>query len=357
MNEKLIENSLLSFILGDVYGLPFEFKSRKDMKFLSSEYILNIPNDHIRRGFHKQLPGTWSDDTSLMLVTIHSLNKKPFNIYLYYQDMLSWLYGDNFNCNKEEPFDIGYSTQKRLRQFKTTDFCWFNYKILEFPDEDYNGNGALMRILPLAFIFKKEDAIEDIYKAIKYYGAITHNHHYSYISCLIYILFAKKLFEGIEKFQAYKEVKEEVSNFIFNKFEIYYSKRILNKKFLDRNSQVKTFMRILKDNIYEYSESEIYSTGFVLDTLEAVFWSILNFNSWEECIVNSIKLGDDTDTIGALTGGLAGLIYEKHDILQLMDKVRNKEIIFETIKKFIYNKPFLLPVKGYFELYSLLEDF
>ena len=67
--------------------------------------------------------------------------------------------------------------------------------------------------------------------------------------------------------------------------------------------------RILNKNINEYPLDEIKSTGFVIDTLEATLWVLLNTNSYNQSIIGAINLGNDTDTVGACVGGLAGIYY------------------------------------------------
>ncbi|MBC8112402.1 MAG: ADP-ribosylglycohydrolase family protein, partial [Verrucomicrobia bacterium] len=61
--------------------------------------------------------------------------------------------------------------------------------------------------------------------------------------------------------------------------------------------------------IYEYVASEISSSGYVLHSLEASFWCLLNSNSYEETVLKAVNLGSDTDTTAAIAGGLAGLYY------------------------------------------------
>ena len=56
-------------------------------------------------------------------------------------------------------------------------------------------------------------------------------------------------------------------------------------------------------------ENEIKSSGYVVDTLEAAVWCLINSNSYKEAVLKAVNLGDDTDTVGAVTGGLAGLFY------------------------------------------------
>lgn len=69
--------------------------------------------------------------------------------------------------------------------------------------------------------------------------------------------------------------------------------------------ELQHFDRLLINNIAEVPEADIYSSGYVIDTLEASFWCLLNTHSYRE----AVNLGMDTDTTAAVTGGLAGLYY------------------------------------------------
>lgn len=51
-----------------------------------------------------------------------------------------------------------------------------------------------------------------------------------------------------------------------------------------------------------------------MDTLEAAIWCILNTKNYRECVLMSVNLGKDTDTVAAVAGGLAGLYYGYDDI-------------------------------------------
>ena len=53
----------------------------------------------------------------------------------------------------------------------------------------------------------------------------------------------------------------------------------------------------------------VRTTGYVVDTLEAVFWLVFNENTYEKTVLKAVNLGGDTDTIAALAGGCAGVIY------------------------------------------------
>lgn len=64
----------------------------------------------------------------------------------------------------------------------------------------------------------------------------------------------------------------------------------------------------------EVSEGQINSGGYVVDTIEAAIWCLLNTTSYRECVLKAINLGADTDTTGAVAGGLTGLYYGYEDI-------------------------------------------
>jgi ADP-ribosylglycohydrolase len=74
-------------------------------------------------------------------------------------------------------------------------------------------------------------------------------------------------------------------------------------------TEIKLFDRLLKDNIQDLAEEQIRSSGYVLDTLEASVWCLLTTTSYKEAVLKAVNLGQDTDTTGAVTGGLAGLLY------------------------------------------------
>ena len=80
--------------------------------------------------------------------------------------------------------------------------------------------------------------------------------------------------------------------------------------------EIQLFDRILKNNIADYPENEIESSGYVLHSLEASFWCFLNFNTYEGSVLKAVNLGGDTDTTAAITGGLAGMYYGIDNIPQ-----------------------------------------
>lgn len=85
---------------------------------------------------------------------------------------------------------------------------------------------------------------------------------------------------------------------------------------------------MLSGKIKKFPEKEIKTTGYVIYTLEASIWSLMNTNSFEKCVLQAVNLGEDTDTTAAVAGGLAGIFYGRKAIPQkwLRNLVRLEDI-------------------------------
>lgn len=294
-----IKNSILGFAIGDAFGVPYEFKERNSFK--CTGMIKSNENS-----YHGVLPkGTWSDDTSLMLCVLDSLREKDEkNQYeIFCNNVIGWKDRGIFTATGIA-FDIGTSCNLGISYMK-------HGKVNKSANDiKSNGNGGLMRILPLCFLTYSNN--EEILKKIEIFNSFSHNHIISNIGCLIYILIAKSLL----KTNNIKSALKEAINNIEDKYKIeeyinIWSLEILNKK-----------------------ENEVKSSGYIVDTLEACIYSLNNSRTYKEAILKAINLGDDTDTIGALTGGLAGLNYPIPFIYKYNLK-RSKEII--KLSQEVYN--------------------
>ena len=78
-------------------------------------------------------------------------------------------------------------------------------------------------------------------------------------------------------------------------------------------------------------EIEINSSGYVVDTLEAAIWCLLNSDSYKECVLKAVNLGNDTDTVGAVVGGLAGIYYGSDNIPKEWLEVLSKRDYIEAL--------------------------
>lgn len=240
-------------------------------------------------GTHHQPIGTWSDDSSLAFCLAESLCT-DYDLNDIAKNFVKWYSADLWTPHGRV-FDIGIATTHAIQNIvkgHQPELCG------GFSESD-NGNGSLMRILPLVYYLQKEKDIEVIYKKVKEVSSITHAHFRSVFACFIYVVYCLEILKDKDKFEAYKEMQNVVAKFLeskeFNPIEIGL------------------FERILKNDISAYPENEIHSSGYVLHSLEASFWCFLNSDSYEETVLKAVNLGEDTDTTGAIAGGLAGIYY------------------------------------------------
>ena len=88
------------------------------------------------------------------------------------------------------------------------------------------------------------------------------------------------------------------------------------------------------DDYKEITAEEIKSSGYVVDTLEAAIWCLLTTKSYKDCVLKAVNLGDDTDTVAAVAGGLAGALYGYDSIPQeWLQKLKRADYIEDMCKK------------------------
>lgn len=299
--KNTIKSGLFGVAVGDALGVPVEFKSRENLKKNPVEDMLGYMS-------WNQPPGTWSDDSSLAFCTAESLCK-GFDIEDMAQTFVKWMQEGYWGAH-HKVFDIGGSTRYSLARVVNGESARFSGNFFE---ED-NGNGSLMRILPLVFYLQNENDIEVIYQKVKEVSSITHAHFRSVFACFIYVIYCLEILKDKDKFECYKNMQLVLSEFL------------KDKSF--NSVEIGLFDRILKNDISKYDESEIRSSGYVLHSLEASFWCFLNSDSYGETVLKAVNLGDDTDTTGAIAGGLAGIYFGLDDIPQkwIDDLARTNDI-------------------------------
>ncbi len=303
-----IKGGIFGVAVGDALGVPYEFLDRNQMDKKPAR-------DMIGYGTHNQPEGTWSDDSSLTFCLMDSLCN-GYDLHDIATKFSDWFYG-NLWTPRGYVFDIGITTKDAIYQFKrgmTPDLCGGL-------DEYSNGNGSLMRILPLVYYLKDETDINKRYDVIKRVSSITHGHLRSVFSCFVYIEYALQLLKEKDKCEAYLYVKKPILDFaIQNEF---------NPK------EIQLFARILEEDISKQDRFNIKGTGYVLRSLEASFWCLLNSDSYFEAVLKAVNLGEDTDTTAAITGGLAGIYYGYHNIPETWKlQLARFEDIEELIERF-----------------------
>lgn len=313
MDKNKIKSSLLGFIVGDSLGVPYEFLSRETMRKIPATKMVG-------GGTWDQPVGTWSDDTSMVLCTLDSLSL-GYNLSDFGFSFDSWLFWNN-NTPHGVVFDCGNQTRQSLSRIHS--LISEKKQITPLPpttDETQNGNGSLMRILPFGF-YLQNHPIEERWKIINEVSSITHPHIRSVIGCFIYSELVKDLIMDGDKENSYTKMKEQVSKFLKDRVP---------------QTEIDLYRRILKSNISYLKEDELQATPYVIYTLESVLWCFLGNDNFKESVLTGINLGGDTDTIGALTGGLCGIIYndipeEWIDLIVKKDDIINKiDLFLETL--------------------------
>ena len=286
MKEKIL-GGIFGLCIADALGVPVEFQSRDE---LAREPVTDVRG----YGTHNQPAGTWSDDTSMTLALLDSL-VHGLNYFDIMQGFRGWFYKDKYTPHNEV-FDVGNACRIAIMRF-----AGGTPPLLCGGSSEYdNGNGSLMRILPLVFylhthygddFMRNEKAVEIMHNV----SALTHAHRRSQIACGIYLSIAQKLMSKMRLNFAVE--------FAISQAWDYYN---ANTEYAD---ELMHYVRLHAAKFKDLSENEIRSSGYVVDTLEAAIWCLLNSNSYESCVLKAVNLGEDTDTVAAVAGGLAGMYY------------------------------------------------
>ncbi len=281
-----IKGVLFGLAVGDALGVPVEFKSREYLKLFPIKGLTG-------NGTWNQPAGTWSDDSSLAFCLTESLTK-GYNLDDIANNFCKWLQKGYWGAH-HKVFDVGGATSQAIGRLIRGESPLVSGGIM---DED-NGNGSLMRILPLLFSVNGLP-IDDRYKRVREVSSITHAHFRSVFSCFIYIEFALHILNGKTAIESYRYMQDAVN--------------VLVREYDFNKEELQLFDRILKGNIKDVKESGIHSGGYVIYTLEASIWCLLNTDNYADAVLKAVNLGEDTDTTACVTGGLAGLLYGYEEI-------------------------------------------
>lgn len=265
-------------LVGDALGVPVEFRSRAEVQ---RDPVTDM------RGFgsHRQPKGTWSDDGALMLCTIDSLVNSEFDTQDIGNRFVLWMKEALWTATNVV-FDIGGATADALSRIESGAPA----EDAGGRDEYSNGNGSLMRIIPVALRFAGEP-IQPFARRIERVSGITHGHDRSKMACVLFSLVVRQLLLGCSSKAAVDAAREE--------FRMLYKGKTEFEKLRSH----------LQDDFASMPESQVASSGYVLHTLHASLWCLLTTDNYRDCVLRAVNLGGDTDTTGCVAGGLAGVAY------------------------------------------------
>lgn len=301
-------SGLFGFAAGDALGVPIEFTSRES-------HVDNPVREMRGYGAHSVPEGTWSDDTSMTIAGMDAISQ--INGRISFENImrayLAWM-DDAMYTATDEVFDIGIATRKALMRFESgaapTECGGFG--------KYDNGNGSLMRMLPLVYwLYVKKLNRQDEIEMIKDYSSLTHRHDISRFGCVIYYDLMKMLLDGMQLGEACDKLCE-------TDYSPYFEETVIAH-----------YERILSGEIKKCSEDDISSSGYVVHTLEASIWAVLNADNFEEAVIKAVNLGDDTDTVGAVAGSIAGIMYGLEAIPERwLNKLRKRDYLEAIAVKF-----------------------
>lgn len=306
LNRNSVVNSLIGFAVGDAFGVPVEFLER--------DYVKSLNLDSMITGTHNVEKGVWSDDTSMIIATMDSIINNVGNIN--YKDIMEnfiKLIDNGEFTSTGFAFDVGATITKSLNKYKNTK-DELNSGCNDYMD---NGNGSVMRVLPISlYCILNNLNDEETKELIDKVSSLTHRHNISKLGCYIYTMYLKEIIRSKNKIKAF----EYILNLDYRSYG---------------DETVKKYEKLLNESFIDIKEEEIKSTGYIVYTLESVIYSINNSSNYKEAILTSINLGFDTDTIGALTGAVAGILYGVNDIPNnWLKDLQKKDYLIEYANKY-----------------------
>jgi ADP-ribosyl-[dinitrogen reductase] hydrolase len=301
--DKII-GGILGLLIGDALGVPYEFHERQSIPSLAE--IEFEPPDYFRRS-HASVPvGTWSDDGSQALILLDSLLEcGKFDANHFAKGLLAW-YENGFMAVGGKVFDVGIQTSKAILEIGKG----VEPLLAGGRDEYSNGNGSLMRVLPLALWHKGSD-LELIADAFDQ-SAVTHGHLRSQLCCALYCLWTRNLIDEIEK-----------------PWETAIAK--MRQIFTENTIEGREFEFYIRPE----ADHETNGSGYVVDSLFSAKWA-MNSGSYEQVVKSAISLGRDTDTTACIAGGLAG-VRDGVDAIPIRwrENLRGMEICEPLLEKLI----------------------
>ena len=282
-------DGIMGVVVGDALGVPVEFYSRAELKD-------NPVRSMEGYGTFGMPAGCWSDDSSMMLATLDSL-KDGYHPEDIMERFIMWLEDGEYTPTGVT-FDVGNTCSWSIERYMLEK----NIATCGCATERDNGNGSLMRILPICLYMyerQKAEALSDqeVIKVIHEVSALTHAHLRSKIACGLYFFMVRSILDNAGELANVLQIG-------LNEGFAYY------EQYPECAGELKYYDRIRDlEQFKDVPEDAIKSSGYVVDTLEAAIWCLLRTDSYRAAVLAAVNLGSDTDTVAAIAGGPAGLYY------------------------------------------------
>lgn len=265
--KECVLGALVGLAVGDALGVPVEFKTRG-----------NYPPVTGMRGMgtYHQPAGTWSDDTSMALCLADSLLADDLNLHSQMDRYCRWLYQAEWTAHGEV-FDSGNRTQQTIGEYRRTGRFLLD-------GEGAASNGSIMRLAPVPmYCHAKPQCVAEVYAEAS--SMPTH--------CDTRCLSAARW----------------MSAWMWRAMNGAGLPALLNAGDLDVRGLAPEVARVVAGSYRAMPREQVKSDGYVVDTLEAALWALAHHSTFKETVLAAVNLGDDTDTVGAVAGQMAGALY------------------------------------------------
>jgi ADP-ribosyl-[dinitrogen reductase] hydrolase len=259
--------ALLGLAVGDAIGTTLEFSPRDSRPPLT---------DMIGGGPFNLRAGQWTDDTAMAVALATSLAEcGRFDPHDCMSRFVNWFRRGVYSCTGT-CFDIGIATRGALTRFEEDGdpFAGSTNPLSA-------GNGSLMRLSPVA-IWAAPRGADLVAETARAQSRLTHAAEECQAACAAYALLTARAILGVSR------------------------EAVLAPMPFEGPSRI---IGILAGEWRGKARGDISSSGYVVDSLEAALWCVGETGSFEAAVLLAANLGDDADTVAAITGQLAGALY------------------------------------------------
>lgn len=291
--DKLKVNKILGTMVGlavgDALGIPVEFMNREQIR---DKY--GVLDKMVGGGTWGQKPGATSDDTAMALAVAEGIIKDPkFPVIHIGKKFIEWY--------STRPFDVGICCasviQKMMRVDKVDRWSWFR-AAEEYRKESGGksaGNGGLMRTAYIGCYYKDLEDVEAVSWDV---CEMTHRNDIAQTDCSLVSIIIHKLIDGGTK----ETIEDEVMT-----YEDCHSRYSLGE--------------------IEGYPFKVEPSGYCVNSLACALKCVLTTHSFKDAVVMAVNMGGDTDTIGAITGAIAGAMYGIDEIPKGWIKALDKGVL------------------------------
>lgn len=320
-----VEGAIWGLLVGDALGVPFEFKRASELPSPSSAIDFALPPSY-HRSHPLAPPYAWSDDGAQSLALLHSLlDCDALDLTDFGSRLLKW-YRHGAYAKGGVVFDIGMTTHVALgrlgKGFMEAGMCGL-------PDEFSNGNGSLMRVLPLALWHDGDD--ESLVENAMRQSCVTHRHLRAQLCCALHCLWARRVLRGKTPRAAWSAAVFRLRGLAAGRAPWEHELSVIlapdghtgrgGVENDQSTSSATTTAADMRTNGVNGDDGDDdgdddddclpkgSGSSYVVDCLLSARAAVLAGGGYCDVVRAAVGLGGDTDTTACVAGGVAGLVH------------------------------------------------